>query len=77
MDLEIYIRVIKLAKYEELRPAAYGVQNVSIKRHENTFKTSLKHPKFTCRRHKDRVYLHFDQNPTASFSPLVFRLSGC
>ena len=25
MDLEIYIRVIKLAKYEELRPAAYGV----------------------------------------------------
>ena len=29
MDLEIYIRLIKLAKYEELRPAAYGVLRLS------------------------------------------------
>ena len=31
MANEFHIRVIKLAKYEELRPAAYGVNSVQYK----------------------------------------------
>ena len=35
MANEFHIRVIKLAKYEELRPAAYGVFTVSQDQKEN------------------------------------------
>ena len=28
MDLKIYLRVIKFAKYEDLRPAAFGVHTL-------------------------------------------------